>query len=99
MTMATGRPLGPALLHDHAVTFVCFAPDGRTVFTAGREGGLRRWEVTIAPLPGKAERLRLWTEVITGSELDRDGVVGRLSLETWAARRQRLRELGGVPSP
>jgi serine/threonine protein kinase/WD40 repeat protein len=96
---ATGKPLGPALLHDHAVTFVSFGLGGQTVLTAGRRQPLRRWEVAIAPLPGEVERLRLWTEVITGSELDRDGVVGRLSPATWAARRQRLQELGGPTLP
>jgi WD40 repeat protein len=95
----TGKPLGPALLHDYEVTFVSFGPDGRTVLTAGREGGLQRWDAALAPLAGDVERLRLWTEVITGSELDRDGVVGRLSPDTWAARRQRLQELGGSPLP
>jgi WD40 repeat protein len=95
----TGKPLGPALLHDFAVTFVSFGPDGQTVLTAGRRQALRRWAVAVAPLAGEVERLRLWVEVITGAELDRDGVVGRLSHETWAARRQRLQELGGPPLP
>jgi WD40 repeat protein len=100
---ATGKLLGPPLLHDHAINFVCFGPDGQSVLTCGRQHGrqqpLRRWEVVIAPLAGEVERLRLWAEVITGSELDRDGVEGRLNHDTWAARRQRLQELGGPPRP
>jgi WD40 repeat protein/serine/threonine protein kinase len=94
---ATGKPLGPPLFHDHAVTFVCFGPDGQSVLTSGRRQGLRRWEAAVAPLAGDVERLRLWVEVFTGSELDRDGVEGRLNHDTWAARRQHLRELGGPP--
>jgi serine/threonine protein kinase/WD40 repeat protein len=96
---ATGKPLGPPLFHHHAVSFVGFAPDGQTVLTSGRRQDLQRWEVAIAPLAGEVERLRLWAEVISGSELDRDGAEGRLNHDTWAVRRQHLQELGGPPRP
>src|SRR5262249_8555011 len=76
---ATGKPVGPPLLHDFAVTWVGFSPEGQTVLTSGRQQALHRWDVAVAPLAGSVERLRLWTEVITGSEFDRDGIVGRLS--------------------
>jgi hypothetical protein len=48
---------------------------------------------------GDADRLRLWVEVLTGLELDADGVAGPLDGPTWQERRKRLDELGGPPGP
>jgi hypothetical protein len=46
-----------------------------------------------------AERLKLWTEVTLGQEVDPSGAV--LTLDGAAVRRrwQRLQELGGPPPP
>jgi hypothetical protein len=41
----------------------------------------------------------LWAEVLTGLELDRDGLVHRLEASAWQQRRQRLQELGGPLLP
>ena len=50
-----------------------------------------------APLPGRAEQVRRWAEVVTGMELDGDGAVHVLDAATWGQRRLRLEELGGPP--
>jgi WD40 repeat protein len=74
-------------------------PPGMTelVLTAGRHGGLRCWDVPLPPLEGSAARLRLWTEVMTGMELDAGGVARALDRATWEKRRQEMNELGGPP--
>ena len=46
---------------------------------------------------GDPERILLWTQVITGAELDEYGQVRILDANTWQQRRRRLQELGGPP--
>src|SRR5438876_9544144 len=67
---------------------------------------VRLWEATPgklqgsvvpAPVEGEAERIVLWTQVITGMKLDDDGAVRVLDAPTWRQRRQRLEEMGGPP--
>jgi hypothetical protein len=67
------------------------------VLTAGPNGNLRCWDVPLPPLEGGAGRLRRWAEVITGMELDADGVPRTLDHAAWEKRRQELQELGGPP--
>jgi hypothetical protein len=43
------------------------------------------------------QRIMLWTQVITGLEVDELTVVHFLDAATWQQRRQRLQELGGPP--
>ncbi len=48
-------------------------------------------------MQGDPERILLWTQVITGLELDDFGATRVLDAATWEKRRQRLQELGGPP--
>jgi hypothetical protein len=52
---------------------------------------------TPVPLSGDVRRLALWTEVVTGLELDATDLVRELDATTWQERRQRLTALGGPP--
>src|SRR5262249_53577319 len=92
---ASGKSLGTMLRHEGAVQAVAFGPDSRAVLTGSVDGKARLWKVQ--PASGEAERLILWTQVITGLELDQKGVVHLLDAATWERRRQRLQELGGPP--
>jgi WD40 repeat protein/predicted Ser/Thr protein kinase len=95
---ATGKPLDARLVHQHWVTAATFRPpDGRWVLTGSTDRTVRLWEVKPEPVAGTVERLQLWTQVITGMELDADGLVQVLGAATWQQRRQRLDELGGPP--
>jgi hypothetical protein len=78
---------------------VAFTHDDRAVLTAGRDGELTRWQMETLPVAGDVERIRLWIQVLTGMELDQEGVAGGLSHETWNERRRQLEELRGPPLP
>jgi hypothetical protein len=43
------------------------------------------------------ERIRLWTELITGLELDADGAPRGLDAAKWSRIHQELEALGGPP--
>lgn len=77
---------------------MAFSPDGKTLPTSGLVVNrcVRLWPVP-APVAGDAERLALWTQVLTGMELSGAGVVSTLSAEQWQERRERLEKLGGAP--
>jgi WD40 repeat protein/tetratricopeptide (TPR) repeat protein len=94
---STGKPIGAPLRHRYWVTAVAFGPDGRTVLTGSADRTARLWEVIPAPLEADTDRLVVWTQVITGMELDADQAVRVLDAPTWRQRRQRLEEMGGPP--
>jgi hypothetical protein len=48
---------------------------------------------------GEPEHLVLWTQVITGMELDNQGAVRILDAGAWQERWQRMMRLGGPPRP
>ena len=91
---AGGRPLGPPF-RDNAGNPV-FSDDGTLVLTFGTDKTVRLRPVPI-PVQGDAERLILWSQVLTGTELDANQVIQVLDATTWQERRQRLKELGGPP--
>jgi WD40 repeat protein/serine/threonine protein kinase len=91
-----GKPIGPPLLHDREVMAAAFSPDGRTILTGSLDRTARLWTVP-SPVAGEPERIRLWTELITGKELDDADNVHFLNSDEWRKRRQRLAELGGPP--
>jgi WD40 repeat protein len=92
---ATGKSLGSPLRHEGPVFPVAFGPDGRTVLT-GSWKKAQLWKPP-APVEGEVERVVLWTQVLTGLELDADNVARVLDAPTWQERRRRLEELGGPP--
>jgi WD40 repeat protein len=99
--VATGKPLGPPLPHEGNVYAGCFKADGQALLTANRDGSktnvhVHTWRIP-RPLDGDLERIGLWTQVITGMELDAAGAVHNLDPDTWDQRRQRLQALGGPP--
>ena len=57
------------------------------------------WDAPPAPIKGDVRRIVLWTQVITGQELDEAGTVGFLDRDTWIKRRLELQALGGPPIP
>ena len=95
--VATGKPVGGPLRHGGWMPlFVEFTPDGTLL--SGDGSGVFRWSVP-SPREIDLEHLRLWVEVATGLELDAGGAVVELDAKTWRERCERLRKLGGLPSP
>jgi WD40 repeat protein/tRNA A-37 threonylcarbamoyl transferase component Bud32 len=95
---ATGKRLGSPLPHQHWVTAVAFTPDGKAVWTWSRDNTARLWKMP-QPIQGDPQRIILWTQVISGLDLDEHGAVHVLDDETWRARRVALNNLGGPPLP
>src|SRR5262249_14611412 len=94
---ADGTAIGQPLKHSLGVEAVAFSPDGKTILT-GVVAAARLWPVP-RPIPGEPQRIELWTQVITGMELNELDVIRFLDAKTWQERRRLLRELGGPPMP
>ena len=93
----TAKPLGMALRHQGPVRSVAFSPDGQTILTGSYDGTGRLWHLPV-PVTGDIQRIGLWLQVLSGMELDSDGMVHVLDAPTWHQRRQGLQELGGPSS-
>ena len=91
--VTTGKPIGPPLLHLGPVGNVAFWHDGKTVVTAGEDKIARFWRLSL-PVEGDAEQLELWSQVVTGMELEANGATRVLESTTWQERRLRLKDLG-----
>jgi WD40 repeat protein len=92
--VATLKPVGPSFGQANAVAF---SPDGQTILTGSDDGKVRLWRVPPV-VEGDAERIKLWVEVLTGTEL-----VGQarrvLKADERLRRQQRLDQRGGPPVP
>jgi WD40 repeat protein/tRNA A-37 threonylcarbamoyl transferase component Bud32 len=89
---SVGKP--PA--HGGPVYAVAVSPSGNALLTSSGDRTAR--VVPIPPLlTGGALRVVLWAQVVTGLELDADGMVQELDDEAWFERRHRLRAAGESP--
>jgi WD40 repeat protein len=75
---------------------VALSADGKTALTGSDDKTARLWHVP-QPMRGDPERIMLWTQVITGLEVDELGAVHVLDAATWQERHDRLQKLGGPP--
>jgi WD40 repeat protein len=95
---ATAVQIGPDLMHPGAVWSVAFSPDQQWALTGCEDTNARLWRI-YPPVGGEAERIRLWTQLITGMKLDRNGAYRHLNCEQWNQCRDELKEHGGLPVP
>jgi WD40 repeat protein/serine/threonine protein kinase len=98
-----GKALAPLFQHQGIeggiyAWAVAFSPDGKTVLTGGPAQTAYLWEVPV-PVQGDVERLTRWVQVLTGLELDEEGIPQVLDAGRWREFRRRLEELGGPPMP
>jgi WD40 repeat protein len=92
---ATGRELTAPLRHRDPVVAVAFSPDGKVVLTNdGKAAHL--WRI---PAIGKGDpkRIKLWTQVYTGLDMDELGELHSLDSQTWHERRRQLLQMGRSP--
>jgi WD40 repeat protein/serine/threonine protein kinase len=90
---ATGKPIGPILVHPRGLDRLALSPNGKTLWTACTDGMVRRWKVPAA-IVGKPDHILLWTQAMTGLELDANGAIVVLDAETLHLRQRQLKEVG-----
>lgn len=95
--VATGRSLGPPLVQQYAIRDVAFSPDSQQLWTASFDRTVKAWDLP-SPLTGEVNRIVTWLQVLSGLELDADGVFRELNAARWLERRQLLTDLGGSPA-
>jgi WD40 repeat protein len=95
---ATGRPIGPPLVHKGPVVDVAFRPDGKMLLTGSADNSARLWDVPEA-VEGDDERIDCWIHVLTGLEFDAHDAIRPLDTAAWREQRRRLDDLGGPPKP
>jgi WD40 repeat protein len=78
---ATGRPLGPVMMHAQQVNAVAFSRDG-LLATGSWDRTARLWRIP-APLAGSVSAIKLQLRVDTGLELDEHGAVVGMPQEAW----------------
>jgi eukaryotic-like serine/threonine-protein kinase len=94
--VATGEPIGPSFQHEGEVWAVGYSRDGKTVLTGSDDKTARLWQLpTPLPLEAPVERVVLWTQVVTGMELDPNGLTSAMDVQTWQHRCQHLLEMSG----
>jgi serine/threonine protein kinase/WD40 repeat protein len=91
---ATGRPVGPLQAVDARVHRIGYDASSRNLVVEMGEN-LRVFPV-FDQLEGSAEKVQLWVETITGTEMDELGGLHSLSTRELDSRRRRLADLGGV---
>jgi WD40 repeat protein len=94
----TRKPIGTPFRHQDRVEAVAFSADSKLVVTGSRDGTARVLAVPV-PLRGSADRILLWSQVMTNLRLNENGQMEVLDGPTWQQRRQILEELGGPPVP
>jgi hypothetical protein len=93
--VATRKPLGPPLVHQSVIRDVAFSPDGKTLWTGSFDQSARSWDLPI-DVAGEVNQIVLWIQVLTGMELDPDGLFRESDAATWCERRQHVKELGAL---
>jgi WD40 repeat protein len=92
---ATGKSVGPPLVHRQDVVDLTFDPSGKMLATASWDGKARLW-LAPEPISGEAAQVKLLVQVATGIELDSGGAAVVLSAKEWQKRKEQLKQL---PAP
>ncbi len=97
--VATGTPLGPPIRHPSGpVCSLEFRPDGAALLTVAADGTVLVWPLPEPPADDP-ERVARWAKVVTGLDMDDDGVISPLRAGDWSSNRRDLEALGGSPFP
>jgi WD40 repeat protein/tRNA A-37 threonylcarbamoyl transferase component Bud32 len=85
----TGQELMPPMRHLKWVTAVAFSRDGKAVLTASNDCTARLWRIPTLS-KDDSKRAKLWTQVLTGLEMDENGDIVFLNAPRWQARAQQF---------
>jgi WD40 repeat protein len=87
---ATRKPIGPAmtLQKNNALRAVAFAPDGKSLAVGSQAGGVLLWHVPT-PLDGTPSEIVRSIKLLTGMELDENGLFQMLDARRWNELRAR----------
>ena len=83
---ATATQIGPPAIHDGPVRAALFDDGGRSFLTLSDDGAARRFPMP-QPIAGDPDLVRLWTQTITGQELDAGKSISVLEPAAWRERR------------
>jgi hypothetical protein len=74
---------------------VVFSPDGKSIAVAGAAGSCLASIPSLLGIKAADDDAELHIQVLTGLEMDANGVLGRLDRATWQARRAQLAKAAG----
>src|SRR5262249_45705476 len=94
----TGKPFGPPFQHTAKVKKAVFGSPNGEIILVGTEDSAWLWQVP-APVEDAPKKVVLWTQVLTGMEIDEARAVHQLNADSWKQRCLQLDESGGPPSP
>jgi WD40 repeat protein len=96
--LSSRKPLTAPFGDNDPVLAAVISADGSGIHTAKESKTVTHWKVP-SPIEGPTERIVLWTQLITGMELEAGGAVRVLEVDVWRERWQRLQKDGGPPLP
>lgn len=95
--VSNGWRLGPELNHPSRIESVVISPDGKTLLSRCQDSSI--WlRPFYSAVEGTPEEVILWTQVITGMELEEQGNAHVLDLATWQERERELARLRAMPT-
>ncbi len=95
---STLRPIGPRLQLSDPWARGCFSPDGSQLLLSNPTRGGQLLDAPPGPWEGEKEQIVLWTQLVTGLELDATGRCVALAGSVWLDRHRELQRRGGPPA-
>jgi len=91
------KPIGPRLKFSDPWANGCFSPDGSQLLLSHPTRGGQLFDAPPGPWEGEDDQIVLWTQSITGLELDATGRCVALAGSVWRDHHRDLQSRGGPP--